>query len=141
MGEGMSCFEIFAMVISFGAIVPIAFAKDSQTDTVGESKDSYYFADNLKLGGIIGCCLMIISSVSSGVLALLTRIMQAISVPCMMVYIAVFSVVYFSIFLLIENCVSGGPLRILSYTGNQYLWGFGLGGINVVALFFKIIAF
>ena len=138
VGERMSFFEIISMVISFGAIVLIAFGQDSKVD---ESGDSYYFAENLKLGGIIGCFLMIVSSISSGALALLTRIMQAISVSCMMVYIAVFSVFYFSIFLLVENSISEGPLRILSYSGNQYLWGFGLGAINVVALFFKIIAF
>ena len=43
--------------------------------------------------------------------------------------------------LLIENAITGGPLRILNYSKEQYLIGFGNGVLNVGVLFFKIIAY
>jgi hypothetical protein len=100
-----------------------------------------FFATNPELAAIVGCCMMVILSISNGFLSVLTRMMQAIPVSAMMVYIALISLCLFSTGLLIENWVSGGPLRIIGYTGEQYLWGFGTGAINILALYFKIVAF
>ena len=106
-----------------------------------DAKKPMFFADNLYLAHIVGCCMMVILSMANGVLSVLTRIMQSIPVSSMMVYIAVISLCLFSTGLLIENWIQGGPLRIMSYTGEQYMWGFGSGAINIIALYFKIVAF
>ena len=118
VGERMTNFELVAMFLSFGAIIIIAIAQSNHEQEIkADAKKPMFFADNLYLAHIVGCCMMVIFSMANGVLSVLTRMMQSLPVSSMMVYIAVISLCLFSPGLLIENWISGGPLRIISYTG------------------------
>ena len=141
IGEEMNIFEIAAMFVSFGAIVLIALAQNSKAEAADEEMEPLFFAENPKLAGIIGCSLMVILSITNGFMSVLTRIMQGIPVSSMMVYISVVTFLIFVTGLLIENAVKGGPMRILNYSGEQYGWGFAVGAANVMALYFKIMAY
>ena len=59
----------------------------------------------------------------------------------MMVYIALVSIVLMTTGLLIENIITGGPLRILNYNKEQCLFALGSGALNIGGLFFKIVAY
>jgi drug/metabolite transporter (DMT)-like permease len=67
--------------------------------------------------------------------------MQAIEVTVMMTYIALISIAIMTIGLLVENAITGGPLRIVNYSGEQIMFGLLAGSLNMSALLFKIIAF
>ena len=104
-------------------------------------KEVFVFGDNTQLAGIVGIICMAILSMANGVLSVLTRMMQSIHVAVMMAYIAVISFLILLTGLLIEKAVVGGPLRVLNYSAEQYMFGFGCGLINILALLFKIIAY
>ena len=103
--------------------------------------DIFLFGENARLAGVVGCGLMVVLSMANGVLSVLTRQMQSIHFAVMMAYIALVSFILITGGLLIENRVSGGPFRILHYSGEQYLYGFACGLANIAGLLFKIIAY
>ena len=70
----------------------------------------------MKAAGIVGCLMCVLLSFANGTLSVLTRMMQSINVSVMMVYIALTSIVILLSGLMIENAITGGPLRILNYT-------------------------
>ena len=84
-------------------------------------------------------CVMV--SLTNGLLAVLTRMMQSLEVGIMMSYIAFISLVILMIALLIEKFIRGEPLRIANYDAEQYLFGFLCGSLNVAQLLFKIVAY
>ena len=47
VGERITRFELVAMVLSFGAIVMISFARSNKEDIVKETKQPLFFAENL----------------------------------------------------------------------------------------------
>mmetsp|Transcript_34030 Transcript_34030/g.41981 ORF Transcript_34030/g.41981 Transcript_34030/m.41981 type:complete len:155 (-) Transcript_34030:119-583(-) len=94
-----------------------------------------------RVAGIIGISMCVTLSLANGVLAILTRMMQSIHVSVMMSYIALVSLAILTTYFLIEMAVKGGPLRILSYTVEQYLYGFAAGAVNILGLICKIVAY
>ena len=99
------------------------------------------FGDNVKLATIIGCTMCMLLSMANGVLAVLTRMMQSLSVSVMMTYIALISIVIVIVVLLIEIAITGDPLRITHYNGEQVMYGLLAGMLNILSLVFKIIAY
>ena len=59
----------------------------------------------------------------------------------MMFYIAVVTFVILTCGLLIEHWASEGPLRILNYSKEQYVWGYSVGCLQLFVLYFKIMAY
>lgn len=117
IGESMSRFEIVAMVISFGAVMLIAFGRSNQ-ESQDKEFEPMFFSDNLKMASFVGILMSLILSMANGTLSVLTRMMQSISVATMMTYIALISLIIYTVALTIENLASGGgPLRCLNYTG------------------------
>lgn len=85
--------------------------------------------------------MCVILSMANGVLAVLTRMLQSLSVGIMMTYIALISLVLMTIGLLTEKFITGDPLRIANYDAEQYMFGFLVGSLNIAGLLFKIVAF
>ena len=138
----MSLFEVVAMIISFGGVTMIAVAQGQKEELEGEEmKTVFMFGEDTKTAGIVGLLAMFMVSVANGVLSVLTRMMQSIHVSVMMCYIALISLILTTLGLCIESLITGTPMRLFHYTGEQYLYGFAAGSCNVLALLFKIIAF
>ena len=142
IGESMTIFEIVAMIVSFGGVIMIALARRSSTDTIEEETESQgMFGDNAKLAGIIGIIMCVVVSIANGSLAVLTRMMQSIHVSVMMSYIALISIFLLTIGFLIELAIVGGPMRLLNYSSEQYMFGFLTGSVNIFGLICKIVAY
>ena len=85
--------------------------------------------------------MCVILSMANGVLAVLTRMMQSLSVGIMVNYMAIISLVILTVGLLIEKLITGEPLRIANYNAEQYMYGFLVGALNITVLIFKIVAY
>lgn len=145
IGEKMSLFEIIAMTLSFAGVVMIALgqknALSSHDGDLGTEPAQSAFDWNAKVASTVGILMCITVSIANGVLAILTRMMQSIHVSVMMSYIALVSIVILTVAFLIEKAFVGGQLRILSYNGDQYMYGFLAGTVNIIGLVCKIIAY
>lgn len=93
------------------------------------------------MASVVGIILLVVLSASNGLLAILTRQMQELPVSVMITYIALAALLLLGTGLLIEFAFSVGPLRIVNYDAEQYMFGFLAGGLNQLGLLFKIIAY
>ena len=59
----------------------------------------------------------------------------------MIAYIAIVALIILSTMLLIEYACSDGPLRIVNYSAEQYMFGFLAGSLNQLQTLFKVIAY
>ena len=132
------------MVLSFGGVLMIALGQandDKEKIKDQEEERELFLSDNKTLAAIFGCSMCLLIAVANGSIAVFTRMMQSVRVAVLMFYLAVLSLILLSTILLIENAVTGGPIRILNYSAEQYMFGFGSGAISTLSLLFKTIAF
>ena len=142
--EKMSVFEIIVMLCSFGGVAIVAYSQSNREDqrsNPATSAGEHFLSENELLTSILGCTACVMLSMSNGVMAVLTRMMQSLKVGIMMNYIAIICLTIMVIALLAEKFITGKPLRIVNYDAEQYLWGFLVAVLNIATLLFKIVAY
>ena len=113
LGETMTCFEVFALVVSFSGVILIATAKkDHEAEKVGVTGLSGQTAQ------IVGSVMLFIVSWCYATVSIQTRLMQNISVFIINFYYSAFAALVAAIMIAGSPLVSENPVQTFSYTSN-----------------------
>lgn len=90
INERLSFPVLVAMLISFVGVVLVTYDQSRQQDAEGgdQQPEMTLFKDKAALAGLVGCLCVLTHAFINGVVSVQTRLMQEISVPVTLFYIA-----------------------------------------------------
>ena len=131
----MSCFEVFALVVSFGSVILIATAnKDHEADKAGVTGLTGRTAQ------IVGSSMLFVTSWCYATVTLQTRLMQDISPFVINFYYAGFAACVAVLMLAASSSFTGEPVQTFSYTSVQYAYAIVCCFLNFVSMTCQTIA-
>ena len=105
LGESMSCFEVFALIVSFSGVILIATAnKDHDIEKVGVTGLSGSTAQ------IVGSCCIFITSWCVATVTLQTRLMQNLSAFIINFYYSAFAAISTVFMIAVNSYVTDTPV-------------------------------
>ena len=111
LGETMSCFEAFALIVSFSSVILIATAnKEHEAEKVGVTGLSGSAAQ------IVGSCCIFVVSWCFAIVTIQTRLMQKLSPFIINFYYAAFAAISAVVMIAVSSHVTGTPIQTFSYS-------------------------
>lgn len=105
LGEVITSFEIFAMIVSFGGVVLIALSNSATGSSESADTAAVDTIDYSSGKQILGCCLIFLTSLCYAFVSIVTRKMQSMHFAVMLFYYSVVAVVASATILLVESYV------------------------------------
>ena len=114
LGDGITSFEVVALVFSFGGVLLIATADKGSDETKTFGKESVTGLSGMQ-AQVIGCSLCLLTSWCYATVVVFTRIMQRIPAFVLNTYYSMVAALVTAIILYIEKTYTGNELRIFAY--------------------------